>query len=99
MQVVTDARAADAVFTDHIGAGFEKTMGELFGVKEPANGDSDTFSRVGGSGRGKGAIFLVDRKTRMVIWSAFEPAKSLQPNDLNRTAEKIVSKLDKDRKH
>ena len=96
VQVVTDARGADAIFTDRIGTEFEKTMGELYGVKDSEK--DAAYAKVGGAGRGKGAIFLVDRKTRAVIWSAYEPAKSLQPDDLNRTAEKIVSKLDKDRK-
>jgi hypothetical protein len=96
MQVVTDPKKADAILTDHIGNSFEQKLDELFGKKEK---DEDT-ARTGmqNASRGRGAIFLVDRKTRDVIWSAYERPKSTAPDDMNHTAEKIAQKLEKDRK-
>jgi hypothetical protein len=47
-------------------------------------------------GRGRGTIFLVDTKSRLVVWSAFEPPKSSNNKDLDRTASDIVSRLKKD---
>jgi len=48
-------------------------------------------------GRGKGTVFLVDAKTRQVVWSVFDPAKTGADNhDLDRTANDIVSRLKKD---
>jgi hypothetical protein len=47
-------------------------------------------------GRGKGTVFLVDTKSRLVLWSAFEPPKSSNTKDLDRTASDIVSRLKKD---
>src|SRR5258708_7365421 len=98
LQVVTDPRGADAIFTEHIGAGFEQSMDDLYGVKETAkSSDGDKgFARVGGSGRGKGTVFLVDRKSRGVIWSTYLPPKSMQPDDVHKAAEKIASMLQKD---
>ena len=44
-------------------------------------------------GRARGTIFLVEAKSRRVIWSVFEPAKSGAPKDLDRTASDIVNRL------
>jgi hypothetical protein len=47
-------------------------------------------------GRSKGNIFLVDAKSRQVVWSAFNPPKGAAVKDLDRTASDIVSRLKKD---
>jgi hypothetical protein len=47
-------------------------------------------------GRGKGTIFLVEAKSREVVWSTFDPPKSNNLKDLNHTASDIVSRLKKD---
>lgn len=46
-------------------------------------------------GRGKGNVFLVDVKTRRVLWSAFEKPKDLTPKELDRTARRIVGDIRK----
>ena len=47
-------------------------------------------------GRGRGTIFLVDTKSRLVVWSVFDPPRSSSNKDLDRTASDIVSRLKKD---
>lgn len=47
-------------------------------------------------GRNKGTIFLVDAKSRQVIWSTFEPPRGFANKDMDRTASDIVSRLKKD---
>jgi len=42
-------------------------------------------------GRGKGTFFLVDRKTRNVLWSTWEKPAGTRPEQLRRTAD-IVAK-------
>ncbi len=49
-------------------------------------------------GRGKGTVFLVDAKSRQVLWSTFRPPKSSSSTDLDRTASDIVSRLTRDLK-
>jgi hypothetical protein len=49
-------------------------------------------------GRGKGTIFLVDRKSKEVIWSVFEPPKGATGQQLDRGALDIVSRLKRDLK-
>jgi hypothetical protein len=44
-------------------------------------------------GRGKGTFFLVDAKSRQVLWSTFETPKNSTANELDRTASDIVSRL------
>ena len=46
----------------------------------------------------KGAVFLVDRKTRSVIWSDYVRPKNAQPDELNHVADKIAGQLEKDKK-
>jgi hypothetical protein len=50
-------------------------------------------ARVNAGGRGKGNLFIVDRKSRNVLWSIFEPPKDSTPGELSKTAEKVVKRL------
>lgn len=47
-------------------------------------------------GRSKGNVFLVEAKSRMVLWSTYEPPRTAAARDLDRTASDIVSRLKKD---
>jgi hypothetical protein len=47
-------------------------------------------------GRGKGTFFLVNAKSRTVVWSTFEPSVGSAAKELDRTATDIVSRLKKD---
>lgn len=49
--------------------------------------------RVNSGPRGKGNLFIVDRKSRNVLWSVFEPPKDTTPGELSKTAEKVVKRL------
>jgi len=46
--------------------------------------------------RGKGNFFLVDRKSRTVRWSVYEPAKDTTPASLTKVASKVVKRLQAD---
>ncbi len=102
LQVVTDPQKADAVLTDHVGQSFEQSLADLYSTK-PSAGDkeaektddtSNTFTRSGMQGqRGRGNIFLVNRKTHDVLWSFFESPGDKTPNGMKRTAAKISAKL------
>jgi len=103
LQVVTDPKKADAIFTDGIGARFEESFATLFdsgkkdkGEKGDKVGEVDfahpAMRPLSGS---RGVIFLVDRNTRDVVWSTFERPRSSQAEDLNHAAAKIVDRLAK----
>lgn len=102
LQVVTDPQKADAVFTDHLGESFERTLGDLYAEKSGDKSKSDSnpdgaprsFARSGMQGqRGRGTAFLVDRKSHEVLWSIYERPKDNTPDGLKRVAGRITSKL------
>lgn len=57
---------------------------------------ADKQGSMGVSGRGRGTIFLVDVKSRTVLWSAFEKPKNYSANELDHTAERVVKQLKQD---
>ena len=108
MQVVADPQAADAILTDRLGEMFEKKLDELYPPKKAEDEDEDEDAPKKGQeldqpkaasfGRGKGTYFLVDRKTRNVLWSIYERPRNGSSEELNKTAERIVNHLKKDLK-
>ncbi|MGA1994563.1 MAG: hypothetical protein ABSH45_02185 [Bryobacteraceae bacterium] len=51
---------------------------------------------VSGFSRSKGTVFLVDAKSRQLVWSLYIKPKGTESKDLDRTASDIVSRLKKD---
>jgi hypothetical protein len=108
-QVVTDPKKADAIITDRLGEFFESKFGELYPPPAPAAPPPDEAkksdekksgldlgggaARVSSGQRGKGNLFIVDRKSRSVLWSIFEPPKDSTPAELSKTAGKVVKRL------
>jgi len=149
-RVVTDPKLADAIFTDHLGEGFQAQLEDFSPTpkppeppkpavaepaakagdepkakpgdepappEKPAHADSkakaagDTSSSPdmlgktentltsptsSGFSRARGTVFLVDAKSRQVVWSIYEPPKDFEGKEMNRTASDIVSRLKKD---
>jgi hypothetical protein len=93
MQVVADPKIADAVLTDRLGDSFQQTLAKL----HPRDDDEDTSEAPRHSFQStgtKGTVFLVDAKSRQVIWSDFEkPPRNVSGNSLNRHAERLAKKL------
>ncbi len=52
--------------------------------------------RVSSFNNGRGNFFIVDRRSRNVLWSLYERPKDSTPGELTRTAEKIVKRLKAD---
>jgi hypothetical protein len=98
-QVVADPKKADAIFTDKLGEAFEQRLGELLAPppdreeKTAASTQDDRRVVISTFGRGKGTIFLVEAASRNVVWSAYEPPRSTKPNELDRTARRLVERL------
>jgi hypothetical protein len=61
---------------------------------EKADGQSKNFARTGLQGQSsRGTVFLIDRRTRAVVWSNYEQPKYATPEGLKHTASQIASKL------
>jgi hypothetical protein len=110
-QVVSDLKLADAVLTDRIGAALNASLDQIAPLAKPpaeAKDDKDAKKDPSGKntldnpslsstfGRGKGTFFLVDAKSREVLWSTFELPKNSTARQLDRTASDIVSRLIRD---
>jgi hypothetical protein len=105
-RVVTDPNLADAVFTDRIGEGLEERLLELYPDRAPKKPDMEDDEknkndwasqkpvRSASFSRGKGTIFLVDRRNGDIIWSLYAPAKTNRPKDLHKNAASITNKLE-----
>lgn len=101
-QVVTDPRKADAVITDRLGEAFESKLKELYPNSSTAsdnkknNADVSSVVRSASLGRGRGNFFIVDRKSGAVLWSIYEEPKGTTPEELTKTAHKVVRRLKND---
>jgi hypothetical protein len=58
--------------------------------------DPGTVTRVGSFNRGRGNIFIVDRKSKNVVWSTYDRPKDTTPGELSKTAERVVKRLKDD---
>ena len=47
-------------------------------------------------GRGKGTLFIVDRRSRAVLWSVYDRPRDMRPDTLDKTAGQIVRRLKRD---
>jgi hypothetical protein len=101
-RVVTDPKLADAIFTDQLGEAFERKLTDLYAPPAESDndekGDTKPALRVSSFGRGKGTVFLVDLKSRAVIWSAYERPTGSRPEVLDREAVHIVQAIKKQQK-
>jgi hypothetical protein len=76
MQVVADPKTADVVLTDRLGEAFERKLVSIHPRDEDDDDDAETHPGFR-STTASGTIFLVDLKTRHVLWSDYEkPSRS-----------------------
>ncbi len=89
-QVVSDPKLADAVITDQLGAAFEYRLNHI-GAPPPAA--NETVPHASSFTRARGTIFLVDTKSKQVLWSLYQRPKNSTPRALDQTAKKAVTNL------
>jgi hypothetical protein len=92
MQVVADPKAAQVFMTDRLGEAFEQKLKQIH-----PDDDKKTDATARNSFRStqaRGTIFLVDAKSRQVLWSDYQkPPNTNSDHDLNRAAEQIAKRL------
>lgn len=52
--------------------------------------------RVSSFSRGKGTLFLVSTQSRSVLWSTFEKSGGAEPQVLNKMADRVVSRFERE---
>jgi hypothetical protein len=113
VQVVTDPNKADTIISDHIGTSLEEKLNSLYGEQKKVKSAGDDKDKdkendkdknsfgggpMAGGTRSRGAVFLLDRKTRNVVWSDYVRPKTSEADELSRVADKIVGQFEKDKK-
>jgi len=101
--VTVDPKMAKSIMTDRIDKPFLDGMDELFPVegREEAKASDESIEgdfqmarpRNRPKGTPRGTIFLVDVKTRKVLWSTFLGELDPRPKNLHREAEKVIERL------
>lgn len=100
LQVTTDPQSADLVLTDQINDKLAKKLLELHPVEvadaddeEPADKSSGQKGMEFRGGRGKGTIFLVDARSRAVVWSEARKPVDATAVKMNGEAKRIAKSL------
>jgi hypothetical protein len=93
--VVLEPASADAVFTESLDDAFWTWLAKTY---PPAPGASsakrtDPSGQNAQAGTHRGMVFLVDPRTRLVIWSAYKLPKNSSPDEMNHAATQITSQL------
>jgi len=104
-RVVTDPKLADAIFTDQLGRQFEYRLDHIKRDIPPAPtalpaaslglGTTDSEPNGNTFSRSRGTVFLVDAKSKQVVWSDYRIIKRTGSRDLDRTAKEIVTRISK----
>lgn len=94
MWVVLQPWNADAVITDSLDDDFWNWLEQTY----PPTGNaqhSQTGPQAYGysSGRHSGTIFLIDPRSRLVLWSIYELPRNSSPAELERSATRITAQL------
>jgi hypothetical protein len=93
LQVVADPKLADAVLTDRLGEAFERKLAQI-SPRDDDEDSSDAPRHTFQSSGAKGTVFLVDTKSRQVLWSDFEkPLTKRSAEKLSKQAGRIVKRL------
>jgi hypothetical protein len=72
------------------------TSKSLLGSMVDADSKPANPARNSTFGRTKGTVFLVDEKSRQVLWSVYDLPKGSDSKEMDRTASDIVSRIKKD---
>ncbi|MBI1354570.1 MAG: hypothetical protein GC160_09500 [Acidobacteria bacterium] len=108
LSVTVDPKRASSMMTERIDATFLAALEELFPEQKPAKDEDDKDVKSKESiegrfqlarpknrpqGRPQGTLFLVDVKTRRVIWSTYMGEVDPEPKALHKEAERVVEDI------
>ncbi len=103
LTVTFDPKLAAAIMTERIDANFLEAMEEIFPTKKEESEDKKDDSIEGDfamartknrpQSRPQGTLFLVDVKTRRVIWSSYRGELKPDSKDLHKEARRVVGEI------
>lgn len=93
--VVLQPSSADAVFTDSLDDEFWSWLDRSYpspaGTSPAARGPA--YRAAYSSPRHRGTIFLIDPRSKVVLWSTYELPRDSAPASLDRSANRITNQL------
>jgi len=104
LTVTVDPKLAGAIMTERIDAPFLQAMEELFPSEKQAEATEENDQSIEGDfamqrtknrpqARPRGTLFLVDVKTRRVIWSTYLGELEQDSKDLHKEALRVVEEI------
>jgi hypothetical protein len=66
---------------------------EKTGKDDKDKPDESGARRLGSFSHSRGNLFIVDRKSKNVIWSVYERPRDSTPGEMSKTAERVVKRL------
>jgi hypothetical protein len=93
--VVLDPGNADAILTDSLDDGFWNWLARTYPTANKAAGERAPGDRYSAQNTSKhrGTVFLVDPKTRLVLWSMYDLPRNFSPAEMDRVAAHINNQL------
>jgi len=93
--VVLEPSSADAVLTDRVDDPFWDWMARTYPVGSGASGTRNAGNHASDTtaNRQRGTIFLVDPRSKVVLWSTQGLPKNTSPTEMDRTAARISTQL------
>jgi len=96
LMVVLDPASADAVMTDSIDTAFWTWMQRTYPPSSSGSIAEHTrivIPDVPPASYQHGTIFLVDPRTRVVLWSTYQLPKNNTPSEMDRVASRVANQL------
>lgn len=96
--IVLDPARADAILTDRLDETFWSWLNGRYPLQskapQPARGD-DLRARdlMGANNRIRGNVFLVDPRSRLVLWSCYDEPKRASADELDHVAVRVTKRL------
>jgi len=96
--VVLDPLRADAILTDRLDEGFWTWLNARYPLSSkapiPERGDDlRSKSLMGLTGRTRGTVFLVDPRSRLVLWSSYNQPRKASADELDSVAVRVTKSL------
>ena len=94
LRVVLEPTKANFVLTDTLDEAFWAWIAVSYPVSEKLSGTDLAFRKRSPSNKsGQGAVFLVDPRARVVLWSTYDRGRATSPDELDHTAHRIARHL------
>ena len=96
--IVLDPARADAILTDRLDEIFWAWLNERYPLqsKAPLSAHGDdlrTRDLIAANSRMRGNLFLIDPKSRLVLWSCYDQAKNTSAGELDHVAMRVTKRL------